>query len=125
VDVLLRRGRSESPLIKNTLAQGSDAHGSEALEQIYRCCAGRGAEPRDGAAGARAAVLPPQAVRPGAGGPLQDSTSGSGERPEGPTVLTRTTSSRFIRLPDRLRKGAATPTTSTTSATAGCARWAS
>jgi len=45
--------------------------------------------------------------------------------PKDHTVLTEDDFIAIIRYLIELREGAATPTTSTTSATAGCARWAS
>ena len=68
-----RRGRAESPLIKNTLAKDPTHSEAEALEQIYALLRpGDAPNLRDGAAGARAAVLQPEALRPRPRGPLQD-----------------------------------------------------
>src|SRR5207248_7383462 len=54
-------------------AEGPDSHGGRGPGADLRPAApGRGAEPRDRAPGAGAAVRPPQALRPGARGPLQD-----------------------------------------------------
>src|SRR5216684_773341 len=67
--------------------------------------AGRGAEPGDCAPGARAPVLPPQALRPGAGGPLQDQPAAQGERGQGPHGPHRGRLHCHHPLPDRVARG--------------------
>src|SRR5881227_634365 len=99
VDVLLPPGRSESPLIKNTLLKDPTHTEAEALEQIYALL-------RPGEAGAGAPLLPPQALRPGAGGPLQDQPAAQGERREGPHGPHRRGLHRDHPLPDRAARGA-------------------
>ena len=88
--------------------------------------AGRRAQPRDRAAAAPEAVLQPEALRPRAGGPLQDQPAAQAQdRPE-PHGPDRGRLHRDHPLPDRpARRARATPTTSTTSATGGSGRWAS
>src|SRR6266850_2083297 len=96
------RGSQRVAAHQEHAAQGPNAHGSRSAGADLRAAAaGRGAEPRDGATGARAAVLPPQAVRPGAGGPLQDQPAAQGERPEGPHGPHRGRLHRDHPLPDR------------------------
>ena len=121
VDVLLPPGRSESPLIKNTLVKDPTHTEAEALEQIYALLRpGEAPNLETARAGAGAPVLPSQALRPGAGGPLQDQPAAQGQRREGQHGPHRGRLHRDRPLPDRaVRRPAATPTTSTTSATGG------
>ena len=73
VDVLLPAGRSESPLIKNTLAKDPTQTEAEALyADLQPAPSRRRAQPRNGAPGDPAAVLQPEALRPRARGPAQD-----------------------------------------------------
>src|SRR6266496_1741687 len=75
VEVLLPPGRAESPLIKNTLAKDPTHTEAEALEQIYQLLRPGEAPNLETAPQVVALVLPPQALRPGAGGPLQDQSA--------------------------------------------------
>ena len=119
---------NEPSLILNTLRKDPTQHPDEALqEDLQPAASGRSAE-RGGRQGpVRAAVLQPrEALRPGRGGPLQDQPAPGARRAahhhdadagrlrgHHPDVITCWT------------WAAARPTTSTTSATAASARWAS
>src|SRR5258708_2050936 len=82
--------------------QGPDAlRGRGAGADLHAAAARRGAESRDRAPGAGAPVLPPQALRPGAGGPLQDQPAAQGGRRQGPHGPHRGRLHRDHPLPDR------------------------
>jgi len=120
------RGRSESPLIKNTLLKDPTHTEAEALEQIYallRPGEAPNLETRDRRSSGCSST---QAVRPGAGGRYKINQRLKVNVPKDHTVLHRGRLHRDHPLPDRAAgRARATPTTSTTSATAACARWAS
>ena len=81
-------GRSESPLIKNTLAKDPTKSESDARTDLRSAAAGRRPQPGDGAPAAPAAVLQSQALRPGPGGPLQDQPAALARTDPNHTVLT-------------------------------------
>ena len=142
VQVFVPSGRAESTLIKNTLAQGSDRQhhekdaqdvGDDAEEgegcadaDLLAAASGRRAQHGDGQAGARAAVLLAQALRPRPRRPLQDQSAPRPQRRRRARRCSRRkTSSRSSATSWSCTKAAATWTTSTTSATAASARSAS
>src|SRR5437667_389063 len=76
-------GRAQRREVLGTL-RAADVPDPENKRAAPLAGAGRGTEPRDRAPGAGAPVLPSQALRPGAGGPLQDQSATQARGPEGP-----------------------------------------
>ena len=128
VQVFVASGRAESTLIKNTLRKDPTHTEEEALKQIYSLLRpGDAPNLRDGAAGARAAVLLAEALRPRPRRPLQDQPAARPRtrRASDDGAHRRRTSSRSSATSSSCTRDAATRTTSTTSATGASARSAS
>jgi len=102
---LLPAGRSESPLIKNTLLKDPTHTEAEALEQIYALLR-PGEAPNSRRRGRRwSGCSSTPSATTWAGGPLQDQPAAQGERPEGPHGPHRGRLHRDHPLPDRAAEG--------------------
>ena len=107
MQVFVTSGRAESTLIKNTLAKDPTHTEKEALQQIYSLLRPGDAPNRETAqAGARAAVLLAQALRPRPRRPLQDQPAARPhDRPADDTVLTKEDFVAIIRYLVELHEG--------------------